>query len=68
MAIDTEAKRASSAAIAVIGMAVLVPDGNDLEAPQRLAANGLYLGIEAGLGSVVLTSQPRIHIGLGLNL
>lgn len=68
MAIDSEVKRAATAAIAVIGMAILVPDANDLEHPQRMAANGLYLGIlDTGAGGS-LTSQPRIQIGIGLGL
>lgn len=47
MAIDTAAKRASAMAVGVIGMAVIYPDGSDLDEPQRQAAQGLYSGIAA---------------------
>ncbi len=51
MAIDTEPKRATSAFVAIVGAAVIIPDGSDLSSAQRAAACGLYLGIEAGASS-----------------
>lgn len=68
MAIDTAQKRASAAGVGVVGMAVIYPDANDLEAPQRMASNGLYLGIDDSSSGIARTNRIGIQTGLALGL
>lgn len=67
MAIDTAAKRGSSLGVAVVGMAIIWPDGSDLEQPQRMAADGLYLGISDENIIASQGGQTRLQLYLGLS-
>lgn len=59
LAIDTAAKRKSCIGIALTFLRMgVIPDGTNLDAPQRLHTNFLYSGIAAGaVAEVILVAR-----------